>query len=78
MGEVLYRWLSVKRQEIVPDACLFLNRYRTGLKTGGQLPGLVFPDVVKYRVVESEKLVPMSLQNKTTLIIENQGKEKWW
>jgi hypothetical protein len=44
MGEVLYRWLTVKRQEIVPGAFLFLNRYRTGLKTGGQLPGLVFPD----------------------------------
>ena len=55
MGEVLYRWLSVKRQEIVPGAFLFLNQYRTGSKTGGQLPGLVFPDVVKYRVAESVK-----------------------
>ncbi len=57
MGEVLYRWLSVKRQEKVPGAFLFLTRYRTGLKTGGQLPGLVFPDgceksrfrIAKYR-----------------------------
>jgi len=57
---------------------LFLNRYRTGSKTGGQLPGLVFPDVVKYRVAESVKLVPVSLQSKTILIIENQRKEKWW
>lgn len=44
MGEVLYRWLFVKRQERVPGAFLFSNRHRTGLKTGGQLPGLVFPD----------------------------------
>jgi len=57
---------------------LFLNRYRTGSKTGGQLPGLVFPDAVRYRVAESEKLVPLSLQSKTRLIIENQMKEKWW
>jgi len=78
MGEVLYRWLSVGRQERVPGAFLFLNRYRTGSKTGGQLPGLVFPDVVKNRVAESEKLAPVSLQSITILIIENQRKEKLW
>ncbi len=76
MGEVLYRWLFVKRQERVPGAFLFLNRYRTGSKTGGQLPGLVFPDDVKNPVSDSEKNMPVLLQHTNTLIIENQRKEK--
>ena len=78
MGEVLYRWLFVKRQEIVPGAFLFSNRHRTGFKTGGQLPGLVFPDGVKKMVSESEKIVPVSLENTTLLIIENHMNEKRW
>lgn len=78
MGEVLYRWLSVKRQERVPGAFLFLNRHRTGSKTGGQLPGLVLPDDVKKPVSESEKIVPVALENQTSLIIENQMNEKRW
>jgi len=78
MGEVLYRWLSVKRQGRLPGAFLFLNWYRTGSKTGGQLPGLVFPDGVKNPVSESEKIVPVSLQRTPLLIIENQRKEKRW
>jgi hypothetical protein len=78
MGEVLYRWLTVKRQERVPGAFLFLNRYRTGSKTGGQLPGLVFPDGVKNHVAESEKIVPVLLQQTNALTLENQGKENWW
>ena len=61
MGEVLYRWLFVKRQERVPGAFLFSNRHRTGLKTGGQLPGLVFPDDGKKQVSEYKKIVPVSL-----------------
>jgi hypothetical protein len=76
MGEVLYRWLSVKRQENVPGAFLFSNRYRTGSKTGGQLPGLVFPDDVKCCVPESKKIVPIPLYKTNPLIIENQRKGK--
>ena len=57
---------------------LFLNRYRTGSKTGGQLPGLVFPDGVKKHVPESEKIVPVSIHRTNALIIDNQRKEKWW
>ena len=36
-GEVLYRWLFQQRQDLFSGAVLFLNRHRTGLKTGGQL-----------------------------------------
>lgn len=78
MGEVLYRWLFVKRQERVPGAFLFSNRYRTDLKTGGQLPGLVFPDGVKKMVSKSEKIMPVLLENPTLLNIENQMNEKRW
>ena len=78
MGEVLYLWLFVKRQEIVPGAFLFSNRHRTGLKTGGQLPGLVLPDDVKKIVSESEKIMPVLLENPTLLNIENQMNEKRW
>jgi hypothetical protein len=78
MGEVLYRWLSVKRQEKVPGAFLFLNRYRTGSKTGGQLPGLVFPDDVRNPVSESGKIVPVIRQKTNTITFEYQEKEKRW
>jgi hypothetical protein len=57
---------------------LFLNRYRTGSKTGGQLPGLVFPDGVKNHVSESKKIRPVSLQRTHALIIKNQRKVKRW
>ena len=76
MGEVLYRWLFVKRQERVPGAFLFSNRHRTGFKTGGQLPGLVFPDDLKNSVSESRKIVPVLHQKPNALTIENQVKEK--
>jgi len=55
---------------------LFLNRYRTGSKTGGQLPGLVFPDDLKNSVSESRKIVPVLHQKPNALTIENQVKEK--
>ena len=78
MGEVLYRWLFVKRQERVPGAFLFSNRHRTGLKTGGQLPGLVFPDddnKSRFRIQKNR--AGFSIKP-TVLIIEYQRNEKRW
>ena len=79
MGEVLYRWLTVKRQEIVPGAFLFFNPVSNRFKNRrAASPDSYSPIALTNHVSESQYIMPVSLVENTTLIIEYQEPDKQW
>jgi hypothetical protein len=80
-GRSFVPMVVVKRQDSLPGAFLFLNRHRTGLKTGDQLPSDSYSPIVLLktnRVSEIKKILSLLSSDTPSENSKKKGKTKTW